>query len=838
VAEVTQRPISLLEVLQKSTGFDGALLSTFNAYLPFVEEVVIRRLRAAGCRYVVALMDGRQLGAELSVTGRRPHMAGKRYGLLPVECGGVFHPKFALLVGPKAARILIGSHNLTMSGFVHNREITNQIDIAGPKDREGAAAVLEVLSFCAAWSGGLPKALQETLEPLNTFSRPYRGPVSDNMDLRIVGARPSGPSLWEKVRPLLPEGARRVTFVAPFFDEELSFVKRVIADLSPKETVVGLDPTTASFPGTRQLPRGLRVVDAHDLDPGHKGRGYLHGKAILVETKAAEFLITGSANPTAAAWLKASGTRNAEIVIVRKLLLHGGHDLGLRGLWTGRAIASSELKKLRARSEPTAGSAHPPLVGVRAGTTFRVEDKLPSVRGVTVWNAERIGLSCTWMNSGADLVAELGDQIDAACTFEVALDDVTRVGFVHHAALLLGEAVPSSQKDLRRAMGGLSGDPRQLEELLRLVEKVIFDAPAVERALGTKVKSKKETEASKRQPSTAGLVKTIARKKDTERHRLSSGDIGLLMDYLMKKLWRGISHEQATGTRSELDLIDSDDEEVATHDFSDQEIAEAWYKKSRTLLRRLERRIAEADDAAQVVMETTAVLGVLEALRRIEDQDRWKSLRLAFVDRDKAADFAMATLPRLLQPGTGLLDVANEEVGAPFVEEHVLIEWITWLAWLTGFSPADAWDFAYPEDESDGDRNENDDDEVSTEVADRLARACLIGARVLEADSERILELLDSTPFQGIDSREWLHGLIRLGETYANPANATKLGRRPALGDLVVTTAGAGPFIVQRVRGDKADVIDFSREAELVTFTLTSLQILDAGLDQLRLAVG
>jgi hypothetical protein len=114
----------------------------------------------------------------------------------------------------------------------------------------------------------------------------------------------------------------------------------------------------------------------------------------------------------------------------------------------------------------------------------------------------------------------------------------------------------------------------------------------------------------------------------------------------------------------------------------------------------------------------------------------------------------------------------------------------------------------------------------------------LIGARVLEADSERILELLDSTPFQGIDSREWLHGLIRLGETYANPANATKLGRRPALGDLVVTTAGAGPFIVQRVRGDKADVIDFSREAELVTFTLTSLQILDAGLDQLRLAVG
>lgn len=835
MAELVQKPISLLEVLQKSAGFDGALLTTFNAYLPFVEEVVLRRLRSAGCNYAVALMDGRQLTEELATASRRPSLAGRRYGLLPIECGGVFHPKIALLIGPKASRILIGSHNLTMSGFIHNREITNQIDVKGPKDREGAAALLEVLSFCRAWSVLLPEALQEVLTPLEAFSRPYRGPVPEDADIKVVGSRPEGPSLWQRVRPLLPKEAKRVTFLGPFYDGELSFVGRVMADLGPENAAIGLDPATARFPGNlKRLPRGLKIIDSHDLDPGHKGGGYLHGKAILIEARAGQFLITGSANPTAAAWLKPADSRNAEIVVVRKLSSRDGNDLGLSTLWSKPPIATSTLSKLRARPERPSLStgSHLPLVGIREGVRIRIEGALAKARRVAVRGSDHAELPSSFQKRASELVVDVGERIHDASTFEVFLDGITRIGFVHHGSVLREEAAPSSQRRLREAIGGLNGDPTQLEGLLKLVDKVIFEAPAAERALGKKSTPERSDGKMAEPESTAGLVRTIARHRESDRHRLSSGDIGLLMDYLMRRLWRSLAHEQATGTRSEVELIDSDDEEVAPHEFSDREIAEAWHRKSRTLLRRLERRILEADDAAQVVMETAAVLGVLEALRRIEEQDRWKSLRLTFVDRDQAYDFAVAALPRLLQPETGLLDVAKAEIGAPFVEEQPLIEWVTWLAWLTGFGPTDAWDQVDPDDELD------EDYEVPTEVADRLARACLIGARLPEVDSQRILELLDATPFPGIISRSWLRALARLGEVYANPEGAPRLTRAPALGDLVMTERGAGPFVVHRVRGDNADVIDFGREDELVKFKLTSLRVLDVGLEPVRRAVG
>lgn len=835
MAEFVRRPISLLEVLQKSAGFDGALLTTYTAYLPFVEEVVVRRLRASGCNYAVALMDAGQLAEELSVSARRPASAGKRYGLLPVGCGGVFHPKLALLIGPKAARILIGSHNLTMSGFIHNREITNQIDVKGPKDREGAAALLEVLSFCRAWAGNLPEVLQEVLDPLEAFGRLYRGPVPDEGDLVAVGSRPEGASLWERVRPHLPESAKRVAFLGPFYDDQLSFVGRVMKDLAPSHAVAGLDPATARFPGSlRQIPRRLRVTDIHDLDPGHKGRGYLHGKAILIEAKSTSYLVTGSANPTAAAWLKPPAGRNAELVVVRRLPARGGDDLGLSALWDAPEVASGALSKLRARSEREASGSlvQAPLLGIRQGTAIRVDGEFTKVKDVRVLGPNGKLIPAEWSKASAGLVIDAGDQIDEASTIEILLPGTTRVGFVHHGALLRDEAAPSSQRRLREAIGGLSGDPTQLEGLLKLVDRVIFEAPSADRTIGKPAAKPATSGKGALTESTAGLVKTIDKRREAERHRLSSGDIGLLMDYLMRKLWRSISHEQATGARSEVELIDSDDDEVETHEFSDRDIAEAWHKKSRTLLKRLERRILEASDAPQVVMETAAVLGVLEALRRIEEQDRWKSLRLEFVDRGQADDFVMVALPRLLQPEVGLLDLAKREVGTSFAEEQPLIEWLTWLAWLTGFGPTDAWEVADPDDELD------EEYEVPTEIADRLARGCLVGARLQLVDSHRVFGLLEATPFPGINPRSWLRALEKLGETWSNPAGAPRLVRAPALGDLVMTDRGTGPFVVHRVRADKADVIDFGREEDMVTFKLASLRVLDAGLERVRRAVG
>lgn len=135
--------VSLLEVIKRG-GYEASLITTFNATLPFYEEVLLRKLVAAGCRHNVVLMDRGQCAASWESQATRPRLAGHAYTLLPIGVSGAFHPKVCLLLGAKKASILVGSHNLTLSGLGFNREITNWIEVGGAKDGEGAAVLKAV----------------------------------------------------------------------------------------------------------------------------------------------------------------------------------------------------------------------------------------------------------------------------------------------------------------------------------------------------------------------------------------------------------------------------------------------------------------------------------------------------------------------------------------------------------------------------------------------------------------------------------------------------------------------------------------------------------------------
>ena len=127
--------ISIFDVIKRG-GYEASLITTFNATLPFYEEVVLRKLVSAGCRHNVVLMDRSQCAVAWESEATRPRLAGYAYTLLPVGVPGAFHPKVCLLLGPKKASLLIGSHNLTLSGFGYNREITNWIEVADQRMRK------------------------------------------------------------------------------------------------------------------------------------------------------------------------------------------------------------------------------------------------------------------------------------------------------------------------------------------------------------------------------------------------------------------------------------------------------------------------------------------------------------------------------------------------------------------------------------------------------------------------------------------------------------------------------------------------------------------------------
>src|SRR5262245_16196163 len=87
--------LSLGQALREG-GFTASVITTFNAYLPFYEEVVLRRLVAAGCTNNIVLMDARQCASCLAEDSFRPRRAGSDYTLVPVSMPGAFHPKLLL----------------------------------------------------------------------------------------------------------------------------------------------------------------------------------------------------------------------------------------------------------------------------------------------------------------------------------------------------------------------------------------------------------------------------------------------------------------------------------------------------------------------------------------------------------------------------------------------------------------------------------------------------------------------------------------------------------------------------------------------------------------------
>ena len=116
--------VSLFDELKKG-GYETCLMTSFNIDFPFYEEVLLRRMRASGIHHHVLLLD--RAMCSQAIQDRPPRMAGQHYSLAPMDCEKAFHPKLLLLAGKDKGFLAIGSHNITLSGYGQNLEVTNVV---------------------------------------------------------------------------------------------------------------------------------------------------------------------------------------------------------------------------------------------------------------------------------------------------------------------------------------------------------------------------------------------------------------------------------------------------------------------------------------------------------------------------------------------------------------------------------------------------------------------------------------------------------------------------------------------------------------------------------------
>ncbi len=514
-----------------------------------------------------------------------------------------------------------------------------------------------------------------------------------------------------------------MTVVGPFFDKDLGFLHRLAKDLKPDSALVGVEPQTAGGFDPSAAPAGVDLRDAGHL---YRKGGYLHAKAIYLECRdGSRVLITGSANPTEAAWLTNAGgkARNAEAVLVR----FGGEasavarGLGLTSIADWPALEPEAKEAIRTRSRAGPGNE-----GDAGG---RVTVALECDAGLEIAVPENVGLQGAAVDVfGAHhepllpraplraagpgvMVLECEEGLRAqARTLVVESEDSRLYALVYHRVEIDKLTRSDRQQKLRRAFEGLESDEPDFEGLIAIVENIIFDEAArvdTGSPRARKPKSEDAVASDSEKPVGSllmGLADTKKEKKRKRQRLVRQGDLAELLDLLIYNLGQTLDRAQAAGLdrqgRSEEELVGSDDEENERENelaLSQEQILEIVGRKVGLLVGRMTRRLRQAAakerGQAHALMQLLGVLALLRSLRHQDLRASWSAPPATLVPEQHRRKLLDELLPVLFGEKHLVFASALQELVDRSVDEiarlHGLLLWLAWDCSLSKNRPAE-----------------------------------------------------------------------------------------------------------------------------------------------------
>lgn len=285
-------------------GYHSSLATTFGIDFEAYENMVLSRLRAAGCRNNLILVDQHMLSRALSDDLRLPEWAGTYYTVCGVGAVGVFHPKLLLQLGHEGGRALIGSGNLTAPGIAGNLEIASIVECSSEASPER-----DVVRQC--W-----EYFKRHLDPDDEAQRlqirwmlartPWlesasAGPepvsMADGSRLGLLASDPER-SILSRFVEQIRGPVKRLIVISPYWDRQLAALAALDKTLSPRAIAVVIDPKTGGFP--KQSIAAFSNLKLHNRT-GFHGNRFIHAKLIIAESDAADYVLSGSTNCTFAA---------------------------------------------------------------------------------------------------------------------------------------------------------------------------------------------------------------------------------------------------------------------------------------------------------------------------------------------------------------------------------------------------------------------------------------------------------------------------------------------------------------------------------------------------------
>lgn len=279
--------------------------TTYTLSLAFFESVVFPYIDRHELKYCLVISDNHGYCRALD-EGAALQGAAQGYMVVPAPSPGCFHAKVWLLIGESEAALLVGSGNLTQSGFMTNVELFDSLTFSkeSPPTREQFTEIRTFLSgLIGMWAeedrGKLlcVDMLAEMRREFGSFSQ-ANGPAAPKAP-RFVH------SFAGTIVDQLPErtGASKLYIAAPFFGNSTAGIDILCKRFRPKDTkvfpAVHDEGTTTDLPLKKaSKKRGVALARL-----GLKGkRGFAHLKLYgLAENGRNAWIFCTSANCTEAA---------------------------------------------------------------------------------------------------------------------------------------------------------------------------------------------------------------------------------------------------------------------------------------------------------------------------------------------------------------------------------------------------------------------------------------------------------------------------------------------------------------------------------------------------------
>ena len=312
----------ILDILEKSKGYDIALLSTFNFEVDFFERSIMNRLINNGIKKISVFVDSQELAK--AVNSIYTSSIGKKYAVNPVVMRGSFHPKVILLLAEKKARIIIGSANLKLSGYYINNEIFNYVDydIDHSEYRDIIFYAMDFFLMLHENNIYTYQLDDKLIKELKQY-RYYRSAPNNE---KISFLHNLNTSVLSQVQNIISGTVRAIHIAVPYYDNNLSGLQTLRNIYREADIHLYLQQGKSTFPEEKykiskcadheHVFESLLYYEGNDKLT--KNNRFYHGKVILFKTDSYSYILYGSSNCTQSALTRTIDTGNVECNLLEK----------------------------------------------------------------------------------------------------------------------------------------------------------------------------------------------------------------------------------------------------------------------------------------------------------------------------------------------------------------------------------------------------------------------------------------------------------------------------------------------------------------------------------------